>query len=60
MERITESFCKRNLKSKTYRIPPDPTKRDLILHLEADDDASGIIADLRNEGYDAELRDFTV
>ncbi|OPY77424.1 MAG: Hypoxic response protein 1 [Syntrophorhabdus sp. PtaU1.Bin153] len=59
MERITEFVRKRDLKVKTYWIPPDPIKRDLILHLDIDD-PSDIITDLRNEGYEVELRDFTV
>ncbi|OPY65246.1 MAG: inosine 5'-monophosphate dehydrogenase [Syntrophorhabdus sp. PtaU1.Bin050] len=57
MQRITEFIRKRGLTVKTYWIPPDPTKRDLIVHLDIDD-ATRVITELRNEGYEVELRDF--
>lgn len=58
MQRITEFVRKRGLTVKTYWIPPDPMKRDLIVHLDIDD-ATGVVTELRNEGYEVELRDFT-
>lgn len=57
MQRITEFVRKKGLTVKTYWIPPDLTKRDLIVHLDIDD-ATGVITELRNEGYEVELRDF--
>ncbi|OPX99103.1 MAG: Hypoxic response protein 1 [Syntrophorhabdus sp. PtaU1.Bin002] len=57
MQRITEFVRKKGLIVKTYWIPPDLTKRDLIVHLDIDD-ATGVITELRNEGYEVELRDF--
>lgn len=57
--RILDFIEEAGLGIKTYWIPPDGEKKDLILHLDLDD-ASTVIAKLRDRGYRVDLREFAL
>jgi acetoin utilization protein AcuB len=56
--KVMDVIIKAGLKLKTFWIPPDQDKFDLVLHLETDD-ASSIMKELRDLGYTVDLREYT-
>ncbi len=57
-DKVMKAVDEAGVTVKMAWVPHDPEKQDLILHLDTDD-ASPIIAKLKEIGYRAELRDFT-
>ncbi|HOE16534.1 MAG TPA: CBS domain-containing protein [Syntrophorhabdaceae bacterium] len=55
--KVIEQVIKAGLKVKTFWIPPDPNRNDLVLHLEADD-ITGLMAELKSLGYEADIREY--
>jgi acetoin utilization protein AcuB len=56
--KVMDIVIKAGLKVKTFWIPPAGEKSDLVLHLETDD-VSAIVTQLREMGYQVDLREFT-
>jgi acetoin utilization protein AcuB len=59
MQEILDFIRKTGLEVKTYWIPPQDDRQDLILHLDVDDVMS-VIEQLRGLGYSVDTREFTV
>jgi acetoin utilization protein AcuB len=59
MQEILAFIKKTDLEVKTYWIPPQDDRQDLILHIDVDD-ATPIMEQLRSIGYAVEKREFTV
>jgi len=56
--KVMDVIIKAGLKVKTFWIPPDRDKFDLVLHLETDD-VTSIMKELRELGYTVDLREYT-
>lgn len=57
-QKVIEQVIKTGLKIKTFWIPPDQHKSDLVLHLETDD-VTALMAELKAMGYKADIREYT-
>jgi len=56
--KVMEAIIKTGMNVKTFWIPPEKDKADLVLHLETDD-ASSVLKMLKDLGYKVDLREFT-
>ncbi len=57
--KVIEQVIKAGLKVKTFWLPPNPHRNDLVLHLDADD-VTDLMAELKALGYEADIREYTV
>lgn len=56
--KVIEQVIKAGLKVKTFWIPPDSHRNDLVLHLDAED-VTGLMAALKALGYEVDTREYT-
>ncbi|MDD5007085.1 MAG: CBS domain-containing protein [Syntrophorhabdaceae bacterium] len=56
--KVMEQVIKAGLKVKTFWLPPDPKRSDLVLHLDTDD-ITALMTELKALGYEVAIRDFT-
>jgi len=57
--KVIDLVMKAGLKVKTFWIPKEPNKKDLILHLDTED-TSSIMADIEKAGFKVDLRDSSI
>jgi acetoin utilization protein AcuB len=55
--KVLDAVIRAGLTLKTFWIPPDQEKENLVLHLEAED-LTALLAELKEMGYEVEMREF--